>query len=309
MSPYGVNKKKPVGDLAPLAYKTVYNNALNKVKVDYKKIKKVTIINGLGVTLGDSIIGISALHAIKSINPDIHITLIRPEHCQDYVEQIYHMASGIIDKLLYLPFDISKINHTDVNIDMGNQLYWEDFDSIEMHDFFLTNLGINPKSINDNIKNNSWLLNTDVPDFDLGEYILFCPNASTKIRSIPSRFHVEIVEELSHEFGIKVLGFNDVDHPNFFNISNISSDTLSFAGIIKHACFLYTCDSSALHLGAGFNIPTRCIFTTVKPELRSLYYTKCESIYIGNNHTAGVHCSEDDYMLEVLNKEFEEFYA
>ncbi|HHH3584244.1 TPA: hypothetical protein ACPZD3_004754, partial [Enterobacter hormaechei subsp. xiangfangensis] len=99
------------------------------------------------------------------------------------------------------------------------------------------------------------------------------------------------------------------DHPNFFNISNISSDTLSFAGIIKHACFLYTCDSSALHLGAGFNIPTRCIFTTVKPELRSLYYTKCESIYIGNNHTAGVHCSEDDYMLEVLNKEFEEFYA
>ncbi|MDV5817330.1 glycosyltransferase family 9 protein [Enterobacter hormaechei] len=118
-----------------MAYKTVYNNALNKVEVDYKKIKKVTIINGLGVTLGDSIIGISALHAIKSINPDIHITLIRPEHCQDYVEQIYHMASGIIDKLLYLPFDIAKINHTDVNIDMGNQLYWEDFDSIEMHDF------------------------------------------------------------------------------------------------------------------------------------------------------------------------------
>ena len=40
----------------------------------------------MGVTLGDSIIGIGALDCIKKINKNNNINLIRPETCHSYVE-------------------------------------------------------------------------------------------------------------------------------------------------------------------------------------------------------------------------------
>ncbi|WP_073970404.1 glycosyltransferase family 9 protein [Serratia ficaria] len=308
VSPYGVSKAKPGGEIKPLISSIVHNNAISKVVFDYTKAKKVTIINGLGVTLGDSIIGISALNAIKDINPEIEITLIRPEHCPDYVNEIYTMACRVIDNVKYMPFDISQLGPSDITIDVGNQLYWADFDKIEMHDFFIRNLGMEPNDTSLDCKRNYWLKDANVHDLNLGEYVLFCPNASTKIRSIPAKFHRKIVDELSNEFGLKVFGFNDIQHDNYLNIKGLSSSTARFAGIVKHAKFLYTCDSSALHLGAGFNIPTKCIFTTVKPELRSIYYNNCESVYVGNNNIDGVHNSEDEHLLDILNKELEVYY-
>lgn len=309
VSPYGISKDYPRGEIVPLSSSNVHNNSISPVSIDYRNTNELTIVNGLGVTLGDSIVGISSLQAIKKINPDITINVIRPEHCPDYVNQIYSMAEGVVDSVKYMPLDISNISCSGIMIDMGNQLYWERFDQVEMHDFFLENLGLNPADVNINVKNNSWLKDVKFQDINLGDYVLFCPTASTKIRSIPSKYHVKIVDELSERFGVKVFGFVDVEHHNYINISSLSKDTRSFSGIVKHAKYLYTCDSSTLHLGAGFGIPTTCIFTSIRPELRSLYYNECESVYLGNSETEGVHNSEDERLIKLLNDAFEVFYA
>ncbi|VFS80699.1 Uncharacterised protein [Kluyvera cryocrescens] len=63
----------------------------------------------LGVTLGDSIVGISVLSAIKKKNPKIKIKLIRPETAPSYVEELYELASSVIDELHYMPFSYSEI--------------------------------------------------------------------------------------------------------------------------------------------------------------------------------------------------------
>lgn len=309
VSPYGISKSSPGGNISPLSNAIVHNNAINKISVDYSNVKSLTIINGLGVTLGDSVVGISALHAIKKINPNIVIRVIRPENCPNYVNEIYTLTKNIITEIHFMPFDISKAAEAELIIDIGNQLYWEDFNKWEMHDFFLRNLGLERNFIPIEIKSNAWLKNAPLNDINLGDYVLFCPHASTKIRSIPQQYHKKIISELSDKFKVKVFGFSDVHHENYTNISELSTSTSRFASIIKHARHLYTCDSAALHIGAGFDIPTTCIFTTVKPEFRSLYYTHCESVYIGNDKTVGIHNSEDVNLINSICKEFEVYYA
>ncbi|EKF62632.1 hypothetical protein B194_4511 [Serratia plymuthica A30] len=309
VSPYGISKEQPGGDISPLSNSIVHNNSINKISVDYSKVKSLTVINGLGVTLGDSVVGISALHAIKNINPNIVIKVIRPENCPNYVNEIYTLTNNIINEIHFMPFDISKAAESELIIDIGNQLYWEDFNKWEMHDFFIRNLGLERSFIPVEFKSNSWLKNSTIDDVNLGEYILFCPHASTKIRSIPQQHHRKIISSLSDKFKVKVLGFSDVYHKNYTNITGLSKSTACFASIIKNAKYLYTCDSAALHIGAGFNIPTTCIFTTVKPEFRSLYYNNCESVYIGNDMTEGIHNSEDITLVNSICKEFEVYYA
>lgn len=309
VSPYGVGKFLPQGNIIPLQRPIIHNNAINKLTIDYSHANVLTIVNGMGVTLGDSVIGISALHAIKCLNPSISICVIRPEHCPDYVNDVYYLASNVINDVYFMPYDISRIKDAELTIDMGNQLYWDDFNVCEMHDFFIKNLGVNPDSVCSGIKSNSWLMEVDLEPLVFDDYVLLCPNASTKIRSIPSRFHHQIVSELGRAYGMKVVGFVDVMHDNYTNVSSISRNTTSYMSIIKHAKHVYTCDSSALHIAAGFNVPTTGIFTTIRPVFRSKYYKNCHSIYIGNRLTEGVHNSDDALLLKSINKEFEEFYA
>lgn len=309
VSPYGVGKDIPWGEISPLNDSIIHNNAISKISVDYSTVKSLTIINGLGVTLGDSVVGISALHAIKIFNPSIGIKIIRPENCPDYVNEVYTLAKHIIDDISYMPFDITSATDADLVIDIGNQLYWKDFNTLEMHDFFLRSLGIEHKHVSASLKINSWLNEAPIEDLNLGEYVLFCPYASTKIRSIPKKYHKKIISYLSDKFKVKVLGFSDISHDNYTNITSLSTNTTYFTSIIKNAKHLYTCDSAALHIGAGFKTPTTCIFTTVKPELRSLYYDNCASIYIGNNKTEGIHNSENIFLLDLISKEFEGYYA
>lgn len=309
ISPYGISKKCPEGVITRLNNDVIYNNAVGDITVDYSKEDTLTVVNGMGVTLGDSIIGIAALHAIKIINPDIFIRVVRPENCPAYVNDVYNLASNVIDEIHYMPFDIKNLNHSGVTIDMGNQLYRDDFNRMEMHDFFIRNLGVSDHLDFSETKSNSWLQDCNVCHLDLGEYVLFTPNASTKIRSIPEKYHSKIITDLTREHGKKVFGFIDINHSNYVNISSKSRSTSDFISIIKNAQYLYTCDSSALHIAAGFNVPSTCIFTTIKPELRSIYYKRCHSVYAGSTLTAGVHSSDDEQLIDIIDKKLEVFYA
>ncbi|APV28423.1 TPA: glycosyltransferase family 9 protein [Klebsiella pneumoniae] len=309
VSPYGISKKLPKGEITPLNYEVIHNNSISNITINYTTVKNLTIVNGMGVTLGDSIIGISALHNIKKINPGIKIRVIRPENCPSYVNELYHLAKSVIDEIYYMPYDISHLKDSDVIIDMGNQVYWEDFNRLEMHDFFLKSLGLNYNDFSPEEKSNRWLQECIVEELDLGEYVLYCPNASTKIRSIPAKFHHKTISQLTKEYGKNVFGFIDINHENYTNIAATSKNTAAFISIIKNSKYIYTCDSSALHIAAGFNVPSTCIFTTVKPELRSIYYKDCHSIYIGNNLTEGIHNSEDEFLIKLIEKEFEVYHA
>ncbi|MBU4681009.1 hypothetical protein KC222_03160 [Cedecea davisae] len=311
LASYDLEQSPPPADtamqLSPLHEPEVYNYALRPFSVDYRSIRRLCIINGMGVTLGDSIIGICALQAIKAINPEIHLTLLRPHTCPPYVDQIYPLAGGIVDDLSYLPENIqSLLAQNDVLIDMGNQLFRDDFASIEMHDFFLRHLGLEPETVEASIKTNRWLRESipEQPSPLNTPYVLLNHNASTPLRSIPQSVLWDLVESIHRQHKIKVAGFTAVNHPYFIDLSARSQSTLDFIAIIRHASALYTCDSSALHIAAAFEVPTVCYFNAIKPQLRAAYYPLCESIDLATERSALLHQSDECPLLEEIENNY-----
>ncbi|MBJ2078328.1 glycosyltransferase family 9 protein [Serratia ureilytica] len=294
-------------ELTKLNSSLVLNSALRNFTIDYRLTRDLTIINGMGVTLGDSIIGISALEAIKKINDQIRIRVIRPKNCAKYVNDIYYEAKEIISKIEYMPFSLQDISPNDTNVDIGNQVYWKDFNELEMHDFFMKTIGLDYNSIDEDWKRNTWLKRA-IPQNKKSKYILFCPYASTKLRSIPEKHHDKIVTMLYEKFRLPVYGFGISNHSKYFNVTSMCKSTRQYIEMIANSSYLYTCDSSALHVAAGYNIPTFCIFTSIQPELRSKYYNNCTSVYIGSEKVNGMHESNNPTLIQYIEKKFESYY-
>jgi ADP-heptose:LPS heptosyltransferase len=287
----------------------IYNYALQPFSLDYRNVKRLCIINGMGVTLGDSLIGIAALQAIKAINPKLHLTVLRPHTCQAYVEEIYRLAGNVIDELRYMPVELAALEGFDAVIDAGNQLFREDFATLEMHDFFLRHLGIAPESVADDIKTNRWLrdkMPEQAPPLE-GRYVLLNHRASTPLRNIPDAVLVEFVEHLFKRHGIPVAGFGEIDHPQFIDLSSRSRNTADFIAIIRHASKVYTCDSSALHIAAAFGVPTMGYFNAIKPALRAACYPLCESVDMGTESSALLHQSDDNTLLSVIEENYRRY--
>ncbi|HBH6890282.1 hypothetical protein QO199_25165 [Serratia bockelmannii] len=285
----------------------VLNRTHESFEINYNSQKKLTIINGMGVTLGDSIVGISALHYIKNLNQKTSIRLIRPRNCHTYVEDIYKEAKNIISEIHYMPYSLKKISPNEINIDIGNQVFWRDFDELEMHDFFFKNIGINPTSVDEAWKKNTWL-QKEIPRNKSEKYVLFCPYSSTKLRSIPDKYHYKIIDELYKKHKVSVFGFCNSAHPKYHNVASKCLTTRQYIEMIANSSYVYTCDSSALHIAAGYNIPTFCVFTSIEPGLRARYYSNCSAVYIGDSTVQGLHDTNEESIIRHVETNFEKFY-
>ena len=101
VAPYDYQKQS-YENILPLNNGLIKNWNIQKFSSNYSEIEHLNVINGMGVTLGDSIVGISVLSAIKKKNPKIKIKIIRPETAPSYVEELYELASSVIDELHYM---------------------------------------------------------------------------------------------------------------------------------------------------------------------------------------------------------------
>jgi len=272
--------------------------------VDYASQHRLHIINGMGVSLGDSIIGLTAIRALRYLNPQLATTLYRPAKAPDYVEQLYRLADSIVTQCRPLPFSLQAIDARDVRIDIGNHVFWPDFSTLPMIDFFLTALGVDPKEIPDEWKRNTWLQELALPclpsPWNNRDYVLFCPQASTPIRTIPAEVHAHVIEKLWQQYALPVLGFGDVNHAQYIDIRNLSPDTGHFLAWIKHASAMLTCDSAAVHAAAGFDIPTQAYFTSIEPELRVRDYPRCQPVFVAVPELAHLHSSAQASHIELV---------
>lgn len=308
-SSFDLPKSNADGVIDKLSRSDILNHSDKQFRKDYEKEKHINIINGLGVTLGDSIVGIGVLDCIKKINSNIKISVIRPESCHTYVEEAYTIAKNLINHIEYMPYDITKLSQDAVNIDIGNQLYWEDFNEMEMHDFFLKNLGIDYMKIPSKWKRNHWLQQAIPRDINReSDYAIFCPNASTSLRTIPKKHHYQIIDNLNKTLKLPIVGFSSVYHPKFKDVTDQCKSTSDFIQMIANSSYVYTCDSSALHISSGYDIPTTCIFTAIRPELRSRYYKHCTSIYIGDALTENLHESECPAIIQHVRNKYKDYY-
>ncbi|MHC0026547.1 glycosyltransferase family 9 protein [Enterobacter vonholyi] len=310
VSSYDIDNGEKYTSLQKLNNRLILNNTLNKTHIELFDNKKVNIINGFGVTLGDSIIGLNVCYYLKRENKSTIINIVRPCTTSPSIEELYSIANktGIFDTLVTMPYPLSECKGFDINIDMGNQLFRNDFQRLEMHDYFFEHMGVSSDRIPLKYKSNQWLKLIKGSKKTSKKYVLFCPEASTKIRSIPIKHHVHIIEKLRVKHNLPIYGFSPVEAPFYTNISHIVKDTATFIQTIKNSSYLYTADSSALHIAAGFDIPCHCIFTTINPDLRIKYYPYCTGSFIGDSYTTGIHFTENKRLIHHVETLFNKFY-
>ncbi|KWZ41307.1 ADP-heptose--LPS heptosyltransferase [Burkholderia savannae] len=250
--------------------------------LDYATLSTVHVINGMGVALGDSVIGLTALAAIRARHPHVRIVLYRPAHAPAYVDALYRLAADAIAPIRTLPWPAAALPESDTRIDLGNHLYWPAFATQPMIDFFLASLGVPPESIAADAKRNHWLARLTLPEpppeWRGRRYALFCPQASTPLRSIPPARRAALVDRLARIYRLPVLGFEPIDHPDYVDVSVHSGDTAHFIGWVAQASVVMCADTSAVHIAAGFDVPTLACFSSIAPELRVRDYPFCTAI-------------------------------
>jgi hypothetical protein len=271
----------------------ICNAALAEFTPDYAAVSRVHVINGMGVTLGDSIIGLTALIAIKARFPHLSFAIYRPAQAPDYVKRLYELAAPLLGSVIDLPVVLDTLPYTELRIDLGNHLFWPKFSSLPMIDFFLDAMGIKANEVPAIDKRNHWLqeLVLPRPQAIKGDYVLLCPTASTPVRSIPASMHKDFVEALWQRYRLPVAGFGNIDHMLFTDVASQAPDTADFLAWIKHAAYLVTPDTAAVHVAAGFDIPTTAFFTTIAPDLRVRDYPFCKPVALPVPELEGIQAS------------------
>ncbi|KMQ80258.1 ADP-heptose:LPS heptosyltransferase [Candidatus Burkholderia pumila] len=284
----------------------VFNAGIAPFDADYAHAREVHLINAFGISLGDSIIGLSALFALKRLHPPLRFTVYRPARSPRYVQRLYELAAPMFGKIVDLPVSLARLPADALKIDIGNQVFWPRFASMPMIDFFLWAIGVAPASVPARDKRNRWLADLPLPPLMPEEppYVLFCPAASTPVRSIPEPIRAHIVDRVWKKFGRPVLGFGAVDHAHYRDIATQSreSNIADYFAWVKHARYVVTSDTAALHIAAGFDVPATSIFTTIASRMRARDYTNCVSIELLLPELQGVHSSAREADLEALRR-------
>ena len=271
----------------------ICNAALAEFNADYAAVSRIHVINGMGVTLGDSVIGVTALIAIKTRFPHISFRIYRPAHAPVYVKRLYELAAPLLGSIVDLPVKLDAIAHEELRVDLGNHLFWPKFATLPMIDFFLGAMGIAADEIPAADKRNHWLQELVLPRPQglTGDYVLLCPTASTPVRSIPASVRADFVEALWQRFRRPVAGFGAIEHGLYSDLTPHTPDTAAFIAWIKHASYLVTPDTAAVHIAAGFDIPTTAFFTTIAPDLRVRDYPRCNAFLLPVPELEGIQAS------------------
>lgn len=286
----------------------ILNAAVKPFQLAYRNVPVVHVINGMGVALGDSVMGLTAFEALRRENPDLCCMMYRPGRAPAHTDVLYQLAAGVVADMRWLPWALRDLSASECVIDLGNQLFWSEFATLPMIDFFLWALGVDPASVPAEAKRNDWLKRLCLPDLatDLpsGGYVLFCSTASTPIRSIPPELRREFVDRLWQTFRLPVVGFEPIDHPHYVDVRALSPDTGSFLAWVKGARFLLSADTAAVHIAAGFDVPTTAFFTTIKPELRVRDYPLCRAVALDLPGLDGVHATSRAQDLAMLEEAY-----
>ena len=262
------------------------------------------VLNGMGVTLGDSIIGMNALAWLKTQHPTLRIHLHRTPHSPPFVERIYQLASHIVEPVMYLPSPLQALPE-DV-VDLSDFLFWPSFADEPMVDFFIRGLGIAADSVPASAKANRWLSRLPVPSlpapWSTTDYVLFCDQASTPLRAVPQTHAAPMVDRIWRQYGLPVLGFHPIVHPHYRDISRHSRSLDEFIAWVKGSAAVVATDSSAMHIAAGFDVPTLAVFVSIDPLLRARDYTHCKVLDVRCELTNGLHESNDAKVLREVHR-------
>ena len=261
---------------------------------------KLAIMGGLGAGMGDSIVG---LETLRNVLTALHKK--GQEKCviDVYIRQRdYRRLRGLYSKFAFinqvkaLPISMEQFKKYDAYWDVLPRINSSRFDTLTMQDFFLESLGVRPDCLEVCEKSPhgieisqrarkavafrlSQLLNTSGIERPV---LLFHPKSTTLLRDIPNHLIRCILDRLINETDYDVISVIDIDyqHPRFFNLSRYSQSLDDYCAFIASSNAILCVDTSIYHIAAGYQVPTLALFSSIRPELRVVYYPSVDAMLL-----------------------------
>jgi len=243
-----------------------------------RKAERTAVLNGFGISLGDSIIGLQALFAAQRLGSLGRPTLFRRIDCRPMVQAIYGHAADLADLgdlTDRIPPGFDEV------IDIRDFAFDPAFRGVAMIDFFLRHLGVDPAAVPTSLLRNSWLAPRVRPVAPTGlpeRYVLVCPESSMALRDMPADVRARIVRTLAERQDLPVL-----TQGSAVAGAGVAPHCGSFAelcGLVAGAACMVSTDTAMLHMADAFAVPCLAVFTTHRPEWRMRDYPLCEALYL-----------------------------
>ncbi len=246
----------------------------------------LAILNGFGLTLGDSIIGLQALYAALALDAlgDLRsITFrVQPERTP-LIAELYAKARHVAE-IHPQPYHDIGLGEPDRLVDIRDFAFDPAFRGVAMIDYFITRLGLDPAQVPAALKRNSWLApamrlrrRDDLP----ARYVLVCPHATMAMREMPEHAHAAILRKLVAAQSLPVLtqGVAPEDLAGRMTAVPLARSLGELCELVAGASLMVSTDTAMVHLADAFAVPCVAVFTTHRPEWRARDYPLCRPLH------------------------------
>jgi hypothetical protein len=248
--------------------------------------RRVAILNGFGMTLGDGVIGLTALAAALAAGRFAGrrpLLVRKPLFGRRLVNAVHEAAASLAD-VTWFPYRAASPPPFETRIDIREFAFDPDFRATSMVDYFLTRLGLEPDAVPASGKRNTWLAAALRPRRPMGlpeKYVLVCPRAAMAMRTMPSPVHARLLAALLalQSLPIVTQGSPAEPHPRIIHYPAVSS-LAELAGLVAGAVLVVSTDTAMVHLADAWSVPTLAFFVTHRPEWRVRDYPFCTAIHL-----------------------------
>ena len=245
--------------------------------------RPLAILNGFGISLGDSVIGLQALWAAMQLG---HVTapplLVRRPGLRPMVDLVYPLAADFCS-VRPLPEGLNPAallrDGFERVIDIRDFAFDPGFRGVAMIDFFLARLRLDPHVVPATLKRNLWLadrVRSVRPAVGEG-YALVCPSSSMVLRDMPEPVHRRIQAWLLAR-GLTVV--TQGTPVGGAVAAPVAEGMETLCGLVKHAACVISTDTAMVHLADAFSVPCLAFFTTHRPAWRVRDYPFCTPVYL-----------------------------
>lgn len=268
----------------------------------YDEITTLHIFNGIGNALGDLIIFYTALCAIKYRYPGLRFLTYHANNLNKSVKELLDISKGVA--IARSAWSLEDLPSCEKRISIQGKLFRENFSRMAMIDAYLIALGSQPWEFSSELKSNAWLSRVQLSGGSVQrgmKYVLLCHKSSAKLRTIPDFMLLPLVDKISGDFGVPVVGFGEINHKNYFDAAALSRTVSDFICWVRSALYVVSTDSAAIHIAAGMRVPCSAFFPSIDPQLRIRDYPLCQSIELNAPEVRGIHVGDDEILLGRVN--------